>query len=137
MASIALQTGLNVAGTLTLRLNIVVAKRTAATHFSMIKINCRLPSQWRMTTIATVGGNNVVDRLCRCPNHGSHTMAGGTIARRTLEYGIDMAGFAGQVTMLTDQLESRGQVIKLGTHGCLGAERSNQQHKCDQHTTQT
>jgi len=41
-------------------------------------------------------------------------MTGGAVARRALEDGIEMAGLAGQVTMLADELEAGRQVIEGG-----------------------
>jgi hypothetical protein len=44
--------------------------------------------------------------------------------RRALERGFDVAGFAGQVSMLTYELKTRGQVVKFRATTLLrGCER--------------
>ena len=74
-----------------------------------------------MTAIATVGRENVVRVLGRRANRRSNTVAGAALVRGALEHCVGMARFARQVAMLSQQLETRREVIeripRLGSKG--------------------
>jgi len=54
MAGITLKIGIHVCRSFALCLDIVMAGRTTAAHFGMIKVDRRIPTQRRMATIASI-----------------------------------------------------------------------------------
>ena len=120
MAGIAFQGGVHVRRPLALRLQIVVTARTTAPNFGVIKVHCRFPAQGRMAAIATVRRQNVIGGLGHGTNDRTDAMVEATVMRRAFEDGVHMAGFTGQIAMLTHQFKACGQMIKLGSFSGTG-----------------
>src|SRR5207245_5734562 len=72
-----------------------------------------IPGHRRVAGPALVGRENVVARLRGSAHDGADAMAGAAVGRRALEYRVDVAGLAGEVPVLTRELEAGGQVIEI------------------------
>jgi len=112
MADIALQVRDDVIGTHALGLHIVVAARAAPLHFPVIEIDRRTPGHGRMAASTKVRRENMARRFGRRAHLRAHTMAGRAIVRRAFEDGIDVAGFTGQVAVLSEEFKTCGQVVE-------------------------
>ena len=112
MAGVALEVRLDVRRALALRLHVVVTGRAAPERLGVIEVDRWLPRNRGVTAIATVGRENVIGVLGGRADRRSNTVAGAALARGALEHRVGMTRLAGQVAMLTQQLETRREVIE-------------------------
>ena len=133
VARIALEIGLDVGRALALGLHAVVTRRTAAARFGVVELHRGRESDRRVTRFAAIGRQDVIRRLRRRTHLGADAVAGGAILRCAFENGVDVAGFAGQIAVLTGKLEARGQVIERGAidgGGICSMHCTGQQQQC-------
>src|SRR5438132_13496629 len=71
------------------------------------------PGDGRLACAALLGRENVVARLRGGAHDVADAVAGAAVGRRALEYRVDVAGLAGEVPVLTRELEAGGQVIEI------------------------
>ena len=113
MTYVALERGIDMTRPLALRLDTVVAARAAAHDLGVIEIHGRIPRDRCMTGLAAIGREDVGDWFGhRAHAQGADTVAGGTLARCSLEDGVVVAGLAGQIAVLAGEFVARGQMVK-------------------------
>src|SRR5207248_6490731 len=113
MAGVALQVGDDVRGPLALCLHAVVAGRAAAAHLGVVEVDRRVPGDGRVAVLALVGREDVVGGLGGGAHDGADAVTGAAILRGALEYGVGVTGLAGQVAVLTDELEAGRQMVEV------------------------
>src|SRR5207248_8026645 len=91
----------------------ILAGRAVAARLRVIEVDGWIPGNGRVAGPALVGREDVVARLRGGAHDGADAMAGAAVGRRALEYRVDVAGLAGQVPVLTRELEAGGQVIEI------------------------
>src|SRR5205823_373490 len=108
MAGVAFEVGDDVRRPLALRHRAVVAGRAAAARLGVVEVDGRIPGDRGVAGPALIGRENVVGRLRRRAYQAADAMAAATGPRRALEHGVDVTGLAGEVAVLTRELEAGG-----------------------------
>ena len=101
MTAVAGRIGDDMSRRLAGRLYVVVAGRTAATHFVVLEARHGTKGDGGMAGIAAFGAEYVRCRFCRGGDARAGGMTGGAGARRGLEYPVDVAGLAAHVAVCT------------------------------------
>src|SRR5437899_4170948 len=104
MAGVAFEVGDDVRRPLALRHRPVVTGRAAAARLGVVEVDGRIPGDRGVAGAALIGRENVVGRLRRPAYEAADAMTGATLLRRALEHGVDVAGLAGEVAVLTREL---------------------------------
>src|SRR5207237_5081029 len=102
---------------LALRHRSVVAGRATAARLGVVEVDRRVPGDRGVTGVALVGREDVVGRFRRRAYQAADAMAGATGLRRALEHGVDVTGLAGEVAVLTRELEAGGQMVEVRVGG--------------------
>src|SRR5438105_10014124 len=120
MAGVAFEVGDDVRRPLALRHRPVVTGRAAAARLGVVEVDGRVPGDRGVAGPALIGRENVAGRLRRRAYQAADAMAGATLLRRALEDCVDVAGLAGQVAVLTRELEAGGQMVEVRVGGRRG-----------------
>ena len=135
MTGITIGSGSNMVRRLTQCDDIVVAAVAAALHLDMIESYRRHPGDAVMAGIASIRRGNVVGGFGCGSDRSTDAVACRTYLGRAFEYRVDVTRFARQVTVLSQQLEPRGQMVEGRSDDrlCARLRRSHQRDEQQEH----
>ena len=97
------------------RPRVVMAGQAGARHHSNMAEYRRSPYRSAMTTVARRNGGNVSSRFCHCPKTVTRYVTTCAIPRSSLEYTLDMAGPAGNLSVGASKVKTRFDMVKFGS----------------------